>query len=120
MPSLSRRKLSLVSPRCDPREPCKLLLIGGAQLSMYWRQCRLFARELLIEIRGVGGSLDSREVGRWDLFVVYIVEIDVFEEEVSLDILCIGFTSSQSPRGVSSEELEISIKTCACEDRRTR
>jgi hypothetical protein len=87
---------------------------------MYRRQCRLFARELLIEIRGVGGSLDSREVGRWDLFVVYIVEIDVFEEEVSLDILCIGFTSSQSSRRVSSEELEISIKTCACKDRRTR
>jgi len=37
--------------------------------------------------------------------VVDIIKVDIFEEEVSLDVLCVGFASTQSSCGVSSEKL---------------
>jgi hypothetical protein len=44
------------------------------------RQGRLFAREFLVKVRGIGRSLDSGEVGWWDSFMVDIVKVDIFEE----------------------------------------
>lgn len=83
-----------MSPWGDPRESSEFLLIRCAQLCVDWSQGRLFPCEFLVEIGGIGRSLDCWEVGWWDSFVVDIIKVDIFEEEVSLDIFSIGFTGT--------------------------
>jgi hypothetical protein len=92
-----------MSPRGDPRESGEFLLIRSAELCVHRSQGRLFPREFLVEIRGIGCALDGREVGWWDPLVVDVVKVDIFEEEVSLDILGIGLARSQSSSGISSQ-----------------
>jgi hypothetical protein len=70
------------------------------------RQGRLFPCELLVEIGSIGCALDSGEVGRWDPLVVYIIKVDVLEEEMSLDVFCIGFAGTESSSRISREELD--------------
>jgi len=66
----------------------------------------LFSGEFLVEIGSVGCTLDSREIGWRDPLVVDIIEIDILEEEMSLDILGIGLACTKSPSRVSCQELE--------------
>jgi hypothetical protein len=66
----------------------------------------LFPGELLVEIGSIGCALDSREVRWWDPLVVDIIEIDIFEEEVSLDIFSVRLASTESSSRVSCQELE--------------
>jgi hypothetical protein len=66
----------------------------------------LFPCEFLVEIGGIRGALDGREIRWWDPLVVDIIEIDIFEEEVSLDIFSVGLASTKSSSRVSCQELE--------------
>jgi hypothetical protein len=60
----------------------------------------------LIEIGSIRGALDGREIRWWDPLVVDIIEIDVLEEEMSLDIFSVRLASTKSSSGVSCQELE--------------
>jgi hypothetical protein len=62
--------------------------------------------EFLIEVGGIGCALDSREVRWWDPLVVNIIEIDILEEEVSLDIFSVSLASTKSSSRVSCQELD--------------
>ena len=66
----------------------------------------MFPGEFLVEIGGIGGALDSREVRWWDPLVVDIIEIDILEEEVSLNIFSVGLASTKSSSRVSCQELK--------------
>jgi hypothetical protein len=66
----------------------------------------LFPCEFLVEIGGISCALDGREVRWWDPLVVDIIEIDIFEEEVSLDIFSVRLASTESSSRVSCQELE--------------
>lgn len=92
-----------MSPWCDPRESSEFLLIRRAQLGMNGSQGWLFPCEFLVEIGGIGCALDCREVRWWDPLVVDIIEIDIFEEEVSFDIFCIGLASTKSSCWISGQ-----------------
>jgi len=65
----------------------------------------LLSGELLVEIGSIGSALDSWEVRRWNPLMVNIIEVDIFEEEMSLDIFSVGLARTQSSCRVSSEEL---------------
>lgn len=82
------------------------MLVRRAQLRVNRRQRRLLAREFLVEVGRVGRAFDGREVRRWDPFVVDIVKVDIFEEEVSLDVLRVGLASSQSSGRVARKQLD--------------
>jgi len=66
----------------------------------------LFPGEFLVEIGSIGCTLDSWEIGWRDSLVVDIIEIDILEEEVSLDVLSVGLTSTKSSSRVSCQELK--------------
>jgi len=66
----------------------------------------LFPGEFLVEIGSISCALDGREVRWWNPLVVDIIEIDILEEEVSLDIFSIGLASTKSSSGVSCQELK--------------
>lgn len=68
--------------------------------------------ETLPLTRRVGCVTDRREV-RWrDSFVVDIIKVYVFEEQVSFNVLCVGFACSQSACRISREELASVIANC--------
>jgi hypothetical protein len=71
-----------------------------------WSEGWLFPGEFLVEIGSIGCALDSREIRWWDPLVVNIIEIDIFEEEVSLDIFSVRLASTKSSSGVSCQELK--------------
>ena len=74
------------------------MLIRRTQLCMYRRQCRLFPRKLLVKVARIGGVANGREV-RWrDASVIDIFKVDIFEEEMTLDIL--GFVLAVSKRSI--------------------
>lgn len=66
----------------------------------------MFPGEFLVEIGSISCALDGREVRWWDPLVVDIIEIDILEEEVSLDVLSVGLTSTKSSSRVSCQELK--------------
>ena len=106
MPSALRRR-----PRCNPREPSKLLLVGRAQLRVHRRKRRLLARELLVKVARVRRVADRREVRRRDAFVEHVVKVDVLEEKVALDVFRVGFARAKSSQRVSREELASALLT---------
>ena len=80
---------------------------------MYWRQCRLFFRELVIKIAGIRTSVlqeitsigedsmgnvtyDSREVRRRNTLVENVIKIDVLEEWMLLDLFRIALARSKT------------------------
>jgi hypothetical protein len=53
-------------------------------------------------------TYDLGEVDGRDLLVVHIIKVDVPKEWVLLDVLCIGFTRTQSSNRISVQELQSS------------
>jgi len=63
----------------------------------------LFPSEFLVEVGSIGCALDRGEIRWWDPLVVDVIKVDIFEEEVPLNVLCVGFASTQSSSRISSE-----------------
>jgi len=69
-----------LSPRSNPRESRKLLLILLTQLRVHWCQGRLLPGEFLVKVGSVRSTADGGEVGWWDLPLVDEIPIDVLEK----------------------------------------
>ena len=111
---------SNVRPARDPRETIEFGLVARGELGVHRRERGLLAGELLVEVAGIcrsvlkgGGVLESSvcsdvrdtydcgEVRRRNALVQHIVEIDVFEEGMSLDLLRVAFRGAKPPRRVA-------------------
>jgi hypothetical protein len=88
------------------------LLILVRQVLEDRRESRLLARKLLIEIARIRRITNRGEVRRWDALVVDVVKVDVFEEEVALDIFGIGFAGTESADRVAREQLYYQDVSC--------
>lgn len=72
---------------------------------MYRCQSRLLPRKFLVEITRIGRAANSREVRRGDTFMIDIVKVYIFEEEVAFDIFCVGLASAETAGWVACQEL---------------
>lgn len=70
-----------------------------------WSQDWCNTGELGIEIAGIRSTGDLRLERRLDSFVVDIVPVDISEERLAHDFLCISWSASKTLVGFSGEEL---------------
>ena len=59
-------------------------------------------------------TYDSREVWWGNALVHNIVEVNVLEEGVALDLLCISLTGTKTSRGVTGQKLRVGQYTHGC------
>lgn len=68
-------------------------------------QDRSDTSELWVEIARIGGIGDLRLKGRGDPFMIDVIPIDISEESMTHDLLCVGRAGTQSMFGFASQEL---------------
>ena len=87
-----------------PAETLELGLILSAQHGMHWRQGRFFARKLGIEPACIAWIFKRWTERRGDTFVEHVVPIDIGEEGMCLDLVCIGRACAQPASWIAREE----------------
>ena len=104
-----------------PRESLEFHLILLSELPMHRSESGLLSREFWVEVANVAGRfLDTnvefgrskskdthnlREIWRWNPLVDDIVPVDVFEEGMAFDFLCVTFTRAQPSSRVPCQQL---------------
>lgn len=87
------------------RKASKLLLHRLTQHTLHRRQHRRHAREFAVEIARVGRALDLRQELRGHLFVRDVLPVDIAEEGVAHDLLCVRGAGAKAFGRVARQEL---------------
>ena len=82
-----------------------LVGLGGDLPDCNWGEHWRHARELAVEVAGIGSVLDRRHERRRDAFVVDIVPVDSSEEGMAHDLLSVSRSATQSKLWLTREQL---------------
>lgn len=67
------------------------------------RERRLLTRKLLVEIGCIGSVPNGGEIRGGYAFIVDVVKVDVFEEEVAFNIFGVCLAGAESSDGIARE-----------------
>lgn len=85
-------------------KPSEFLLHGLCQDTLHWRQYRCNAGEFRIEIAGICGAGNAWLKWRWQFLVSYVVPVDVSEEAVTHNLLCISRAGAEAKFRLSGQQ----------------